>query len=501
MSGTSLEELSRAAAEATEPRLVAEGTTKIGGVDPLGLREINFDLMDQVLPDFNNTARHLRPFVVTAWAWRRAKYCAEQQGDPNPLVDDLKDFVARVEVLYAWSHFLHDSKTDLPGRDVLIDLVRADKYVFGGNAWAKRKRKREASTSFTAAINYGPEMKKLAWLAPVKDGRGVMTAGSDAAVEAALNAFEAEIADRLDHPAFSRFGEVEVTAEEARSWREGWAIEKSTPAERKAMALALRERPIPTKRSAGYDLLIAASEGFGLDEGTLRRRMCGAPTSFVAEGGLEVTRAAWYRLQLRQAFRLALEGLFYWMTGHLEKVGSSKIEPLVQALIEAMPDRRSDGTAGDWLSRYSLSSPIDGLDAISRALRNKNDGELARAVADTLAFCLLDMPVEQQLFERQDRLPLARAQQETQERRECSVAVFLRHVFEAWILAQHLYWSVGRALNDSRARGKSLLRMRIVLEEDGWTLAPGVNRGNPPVPTPDRLGTAISLGKESGLLA
>jgi len=78
---------------------------------------------------------------------------------------------------------------------------------------------------------------------------------------------------------------------------------------------------------------------------------------------------------------------------------------------------------------------------------------------------------------------------------------FIRHVLEYWVLAQHVYWSVGRGLADARARGKTLLRLKIVLEEGGWTLAPGVSRGSLPVPTPDRLETALGLATECGLVA
>ena len=75
-----------------------------------------------------------------------------------------------------------------------------------------------------------------------------------------------------------------------------------------------------------------------------------------------------------------------------------------------------------------------------------------------------------------------------------SPAAFMARLFEIWIMAQHAYWSVGRGLADARSRGKTILRLRIVMDEGGWTLTPGTTRqGNPPEPTPDRLDTAISL--------
>lgn len=73
----SLADLTTTAAIAAEPGFVAATAPKLGGVDPLGLRQINFDLMDQVLPGLNNVARHIRPFVVVTWAWRRARQLAD----------------------------------------------------------------------------------------------------------------------------------------------------------------------------------------------------------------------------------------------------------------------------------------------------------------------------------------------------------------------------------------------------------------------------------------
>ena len=121
-----LAELTAAAARATEPGFVTSGQTRFGGVDPLGLRQINFDLMDEVLPGLNNIARHIRPFVV-AWAWHRAHQSVQALGKKTIRQDDLQDFVDRIEVLYALSQFLCDKDTDLPGSQYLAttsDLSR-----------------------------------------------------------------------------------------------------------------------------------------------------------------------------------------------------------------------------------------------------------------------------------------------------------------------------------------------------------------------------------------
>ena len=99
-----------------------------------------------------------------------------------------------------------------------------------------------------------------------------------------------------------------------------------------------------------------------------------------------------------------------------------------------------------------------------------------------------------------NRLPLFRARYEAAARQEGSVAEFVQHVLESWVLAQHAYWSVGRGLADARAGGKTLLRLRVVLDEEGWSLTRGADRGSAPSPTPDRLQTMISLMTECRLL-
>ena len=233
MAQPSLVDLTIAAAAATEPAFVLAAAPKLGGVDPLGLRQINFDLMDQVIPGLNNVARHIRPFVVVTWAWRRARQIAEALGSDNIPVDYMRDFVDRIEVIYAWSQFLRDADADLPGRQVLAALVRSDHWTFGGKAWRDFRKNRRYSTAFTAPITYGPSLKTLGWLAPHRDNSEVLIPTPASAP--ALDAFEARIRRRLDHPAFSQFGKVTVSEQEVRKWSKAWALEQVTQAEKRVM--------------------------------------------------------------------------------------------------------------------------------------------------------------------------------------------------------------------------------------------------------------------------
>ena len=199
-------------------------------------------------------------------------------------------------------------------------------------------------------------------------------------------------------------------------------------------------------------------------------------------------------------FRLSLEALFYWMLGKLSDTPKGT-RALVDDFIGELPSMKHR-TAGAWLKAMmpSGSGPTELMKRIQEAMSMPASGDLAEAIGAGLAFCLGEPPPKKSRIEQHQRLPLSRARDEAAIRKGHSVREFLRHVFETWILAQHVYWSVGRGLADARAQIRVLLRLKVILDEGGWALAPGATRGNPPVPTADRLHTVITLARESGLI-
>jgi hypothetical protein len=471
-----------------------------GGVDPLGLRQINFDLMDQVFPGLNNVARHIRPFVLVAWAWRRANQLAKDQGSDKIPVDYLHDLVDRVEVIYVWSQFLRNPEADLPGRQVLGNLLQSERWTFGGSAWRQRRAIRRYSTALTAPINYGPALKMLGWVKTHPKYSEILL--PTAAAAPALDTFQAKIADHLGHPAFNKFGSVTVTAEEVRRWSGAWALDSVTKAEAHTMTEMLFGAGAPVCRQMGGELMLAAAKHAStIQVDQLRGTMAGPPSRFKPPTRLMSTWESWRRIQVRQLFRLSLEALFYWILVSLEgkpkETDSLVNEFLLQ--VSFLPRRTS---ARKWLcaALTSATGPMELMERIGEALNLPSAPDLAPSITAALAFCLTEAPRQESHFdfERLDRLPLFRARRETRAREEGSIKDFVRHVFESWVLAQHVYWSVGRGLADARAQGKTLLRLRIILDEGGWTLAPGASHGSAPVPTPDRLQTMVSLAQECG---
>jgi hypothetical protein len=501
MEQPTLTELTQAAAANDGPVFTPKSGIGFGGVDPLGLRQLNFDLMDQVLPGLNNVARHIRPFVVIGWAWRRANHLAEAKGFKTISVDVLLDFVDRIEVLYVWSQLLKDGQADLPGRQVLAGLMKASDYTFGGSNWEIRRKTRRYSTALSAPINYGPGLKMLGWVRRHENYPDVLIP-TDAA-RPALDAFETQIEKHLGHLAFSAFGSVTVTAEEARAWADDWSLKTVTPAEAKVMAQLLFGGEAPECRQFVGDMILdAISHASTTDAERVRSTLAGRPASFVPPKRLQKTWRDFRRLQVRQLFRLSLEALFYWTLGILEGKPKS-IDAIVNAFVGELPSIGEGLNAGEWLHGLLASGngPTELMARIQGAMKDPATKNLAPAIAAALAFCLDEKDDEDKRIERLDRLPLSRARKEADLRADHTVADFLQHVLESWVLAQHVYWSVGRGLADARARAeRSILRLKVILDEGGWTLALGAGRGSPPVPTPDRLYTALTLAGESGIL-
>ena len=494
-----LAELAAAAAAAQEPGFATPGRTKFGGVDPLGLRQINFDLMDEVLPGLNNVARHIRPFVVVTWAWRRAFQQAQALGKATIRQGDLQDFVDRIEVLYALSQFLRDESTDLPGSQYLAPWFKDAQLKFGGTKWQHRRKERRYSTALSAPINYGPGLKMLGWAMPHPEYPSLMIPNPAAAP--ALDALETQIAGALGHEVFNEFGSVTVATDDARQWGDLWALDEVTNVEAKVMVELLIGSAAPVSRRRGGELMLAAAHHLGTTAaGRVRAAMTGPPSEFQPPDQLLDVRYKWRLIQVRQLFRLSLEAFFFWTMRELD--GPKRpIDSLVNEFLDRVPRPLGSVNAGAWIQ--SLTSPSDGptelMKRIEQALDDPGAGDLPHSIARGLAFSLTDETPD--LKQKPERLPLWRAQEEATARSLSPDRDFVRHVLESWVLAQHTYWSVGRGLADARARGRILLRLRVILDEGGWTLTPSSRVGVPPRPTPDRLQTALSVARECGLLA
>jgi len=491
-----LEEMVEGSLAADGPRVVAALSVRMGGVDPLGLRQINFGLMDRVFPSINNVARHARPYVLMAWAWRRVRHILERGKHTGATDQAMRDFVDRIEALYAWSQFLNDRNTDLPGGQAMRELLDADGYEFGGPDWLIRRDVRRYSTGLISPLNYGPTLQTMGWLARADQGVGVFR--TPTTLDPLLDEFEALMADELEHPVFCSFDPVMVARSDAQRWGKLWELSEPLESERVGMLARLGGDLAPKERRAGVELVRAAIADRGNEQaelGAVRARMADLPEVWAA-GEAPAAAAEWRTVQVRQAFRLALEALFYWTVDTLTDRPLHS-GPLADRFLEDLGPANLPETSGEWLLReVERDNPTVHLNRLQTALRAKSG--VADAIISALRHSLREAPDKAAEFEAPDRLPLAWAARDARGWASLTPREFLIRVLENWIMAQHTYWSVGRGLADARSRGKTILRLRIVMDEGGWTQTPGAVLGSAPEATPDRLETVVSLLKECG---
>lgn len=502
-----LEEIIARSEAVGEAQLVDPSKINIGGVDPLGLRQTNFDMMDQILPGMNNVARHIRPYMLMAWAWRRAQKLVEQAGTFR--VEEARDFVDRIEAIYAWSQFLIDDETDLPGRQALAKLLVADSYTFGGEDWEAFRDVRRYSTGLIAAVNYGPSLRTMNWIRDLSEipGSGVNQRGAykanpqeDPLLEEALDQFEAQFSDALDHPAFNVFGSVVVKRAEAEAWGHLWGMDEVTQEGQAAAWRRINSGSNGEVRKQGLQLVhfAATYRTKGVNEEGEIRRIMADPSGVPYPDELIPVATAWRRMQVRQVLRLALEGFLTWAQRALSAKPRSTLE-LARMFVGETGANPQGLSAEAWRSGFEFSKdPIDHLDRMTQAL--DEDAGFPLAAMCALRFCISEAPSKAEPFERSDRLPLIRAAKDWHSWADLDPLEFIGRLVEQWIFAQHTYWSVGRGIQDARSNGKTILRMRIFIDEGGWRLADGFNPGGPPNPTPDRLETALSYLSECGQL-
>ncbi|RWL91014.1 MAG: hypothetical protein EOR68_29495 [Mesorhizobium sp.] len=218
----------------------------------------------------------------------------------------------------------------------------------------------------------------------------------------------------------------------------------------------------------------------------VRKTLSGETAGFAPDEDTLEVAARWKALQHRQLFRLAVESLLAWILDRLSD-GPMETDALAgKFLAEASVDPGVTGGEG-LLDTVHRDEPIStAVQAITSALAHSHRVGLADSIAHALALSIANAPGRQQGYDRDDRLPLAGAARQAKARRDEPAFNLVKHVIEAWPLAQHVYWAVGRGLQDARRGEKPILRLKAVVDEGGWTVLPGRRRLTPN-PTPDRI--------------
>ena len=102
------------------PFFVAPYKDESGGVDFLGLRQVNLDLMYQFLPGINNVTRFVRPYSVMTWFAWAFNEDMKRKGIEDFKRKDFKEFREKVELLFGWGHQLVGTKRGMVGSNSLV---------------------------------------------------------------------------------------------------------------------------------------------------------------------------------------------------------------------------------------------------------------------------------------------------------------------------------------------------------------------------------------------
>ena len=121
------------------------------GVDYLGIRQVNLDLMDEFLPSINNVTVRIRPYALMTWiAWAFREEMLDK-GREEASQSDFKRFREKLEVLFGWSHQIHQAGIGMVG-NAQQQPEGFRKVPLSFEAWSR-------NVSWLDAVNYGPSLK------------------------------------------------------------------------------------------------------------------------------------------------------------------------------------------------------------------------------------------------------------------------------------------------------------------------------------------------------
>jgi hypothetical protein len=501
-------------------------TSGNSGVDFLGLRQANLDMMAELIPSTNNVTWYVRPFALLCWIyWKFHALCVEANIQ-EPTSAHLKAFRERIEVLFTWGAQLEDYP-GIPGRQSPAPVVADNLVPLTFADWHRV----QSSTSLVAALWYGPASKTITGLAliePIPRKSGFFrTVGNGVALAGGL-----DLLLRADGSRYSQLlatlKPVSASAEDARALWSLWSPVTISRAEQGAFRGALFDdtavgdyRSLIGKRSSTLALarLHLAHCLAPADPQAIRRGMFLSQTDrghvYDVPEALEPARRKWIILQMRQLQRFALECLLSWcekqiiagrqdaadLVEDFERVWKSSNLPFTEAksladILDVLDPRvTSLDTLIASFRSGDLPSPFSLIEQIQTEL-STSGAKLAPLCLYGLVLCAAfprcfpDGNRDMRLGEAQ-RISFYHLRKRIVALGTMPFGEGVRFVIEAMILSQHFATAVNRFDGQNQ-------RLRLAIEETG--LCALVREPLYPAVTEDRLSILLALAGESGLL-
>lgn len=513
------------------PFFIAPLKIESSGVDFLGLRQVNLDMMDDCIPGINNYTRYIRCFAINAWIFWKFYHIAEAKGIEQPVPEQLIKFKEKVETLFTWGHRglsiqgIPGVTTTPPSTDRLVELSFA--------AW-----KRSAdNTSLMAAPTYGPASKNTGGLGFISPVRGVFykTCGDGI-----------RLAESLDSLLSKQKGYNHLTSIETFMGDQNnamdlfpvWDVRTPSIKEQKAfLSSFFNENSIGNKSRIGrrsstisliMQILKTASRPLSEQEIRVAMSYCKLPDQkkLTLSTLLQTKHLLWLILQVRQAQRLAMECIFSWVEQRIMYFREQNTTPIVKSAISSIQESVEILPAGDTSNQImiKLFAGINDLSALMNIidkdtsycifnLMQKLENELA-VMKDAKKDKGLLMPYSMRLLflcakyvdvlkdnevlvrfinhGRVERISLRYWSDILQKWGDRPIEDFLRFIIENLILSQH--FGVAASRFDGQRQ-----RLRIAIEEEG--LVPLVHNPLRPFVGDDRLRMALLLAADCGLIS
>ena len=493
-----------------------------GGVDFLGLRQVNLHLIDLFLPGINNVTFYVRPYALMSWiAWA----FREMIGDRDVTRSEFIAFREKVEILFNWSHQLNDSGAGMAGNGQVAPHQGEGDISLEFSQWKR-------NVSWYDAVNYGPSAKidnGLGFIRQVKSGVFAVTKSGEK-LALALNASLSK------SPAYAILFNLDYTATTgsiAGTFYDVWRIDKPSKSESRIFCNSLYDeeaidQPSPIgRRSTSIKLILSALRAINkaCTSDELRRFIARSSYPFSSEvkseDSLAEAHALWRVLQVRQSHRLAFETIFGWAEVQILEFGRAHSIEIVEKLLNLIKKKYPDIELNDWiedqLTAINISKgeaptlliagteniAIDIFQKMHEISEEVDDRDLSVIMAiETLLLCseitkeFMADPLTK-IHARDggsSRISLEYWMKFVEGNKSLPFQSFISKVIENFILSQHFGVAAARYSD-----GKQ--RLRLSIEEGGIvSMLNNTTEALIPSVTRDRLDTILSLMHDAGLL-
>ena len=497
------------------------------GVDYLGTRQANLDMLSELTGVYNNQVRSARQHAILAWtAWRFRENVKDRE-EVKP--SEFRTFLEAVETI------------QMVGQHELAAEIGSAPGGLGSGSWKHWSGKgsvalgfgsdRTHETSALAAVQYGPSARSagLGFL----DSEGDIPVPTDGRGRALADALDRELRKssayiHLTHSPgrtlplaavldLARHGLVlsrdRIARPEIPAYIDalfGFDGRPSRDHRSKTLALLLHLIGVGDQLSA--DMVDGDPSAFG--EQDVRVELAAPDSAGPVPEVLQDTARRWQLFIARQLQRFALEAwqalLERWMDDGVRDVPGFLQE--VEGALAEDDAARWRGPAADAVSAFDPVAWVAGKhpwrlawDVIRPGLqpRVRDLAGVARAALDiwigSTAFLLKIVPTSGPFAAfaatgTRQRISMTEYQRWWRRREGWTVREVLGELLEEFVLQQHVGVAVARFDNQRR-------RLRFCGGEEGWTLLPGAksNDYNPDF-TRDRLGAALALLHDVALL-